>query len=119
MSRTTGLIHSASRGWARLALSALQRQSQTPSTMPPANACATCRLRSTNCNNKHVIGSGRDNRSGGAVRKQSTLTGNLACRDGLPGFAERPNLHIERPGRTRLVSDMPDFGGDVVRLYEK
>src|SRR4051812_49201244 len=37
----------------------------------------------------------------------------------LPGFTEGPNFHIERPGRTRLVSDMPDFGGNIVRLYEE
>lgn len=43
----------------------------------------------------------------------------LARCDGLPSFAERPNLHIERPCRTRLVSDVPDFGGNIVRLYEE
>ena len=49
-------IRSASRGSAKSASSASPRRSPTRSITPPASACATCRSRSTNCNDKRRSG---------------------------------------------------------------
>src|SRR5690348_14604162 len=55
--------------------------------------------------------------AGGPGGQQEPLT--VPATVTLPGFTEGPNFHIERPCRARLVRDMPDFGGNIVRLDEE